>query len=74
MPHDTVRILCWRKSSASAQGDCLEVAISTDSILIRDSKKRTSNILEFSFSEWQAFLTGVRRGEFDREQLERSRR
>jgi hypothetical protein len=61
--------LSWRKSSASGTGDCVEVALSNESILVRDSKQRLPYILEFTFSEWRAFLSGAQAGEFDPESL-----
>jgi Domain of unknown function (DUF397) len=59
----------WRKSTASASGDCVEVALGKDSVLVRDSKQRIDHILQFTASEWRAFLSGVRAGEFDLENL-----
>jgi hypothetical protein len=59
----------WRKSSASASGDCVEVALRDSTILVRDSKRNHSHILEFTYSEWEAFLLGARSGEFDLETL-----
>jgi hypothetical protein len=74
MPDSDAMPLSWRKSSASASGDCVEVALSQGSILVRDSKERCPYILEFTSSEWRAFLSGVRDGEFDLERLEVSTR
>lgn len=57
----------WRKSSLSSGGDnCVEIAIATDgSIGVRDSKKGdVSPVLEFTASEWEAFVGGVALGEF----------
>jgi hypothetical protein len=59
----------WRKSSASANGDCVEVTLWDSAVLVRDSKKRNTGILEFTYSEWEAFLSGARSGEFDLEAL-----
>jgi len=59
----------WRKSSASGSGDCVEVALQGEAVIVRDSKRGDSNILEFTHSEWGAFLLGVRSGEFDLEAL-----
>jgi Domain of unknown function (DUF397) len=59
----------WHKSSFSAQGNCLEAAYSSGSVLIRDSKDRRPYVLEFTSSEWRAFISGVRAGEFDLEYL-----
>lgn len=58
----------WRKSSLSSGGDnCVEVGFSDDGTIgVRDTKQNGHGpILEFFPSEWEAFLGGVRRGEFD---------
>jgi len=70
MPDNDSEPLSWRKSSASASGDCVEVALRGSSILLRDSKQRSPHILTFTPSEWRAFVSGVRNGEFDLERLE----
>ena len=58
----------WKKSSLSyANGNCVEVAgLSGDLIRIRDSKNARGPVLGFTPDEWDAFLGGVRNGEFDR--------
>jgi hypothetical protein len=58
----------WVKSSLSlANGDCVEVAsMPGGRIGVRDSKDVTGAILRFTPGEWDAFLEGVRKGEFDR--------
>lgn len=59
----------WRKSTHSSGGDnCVEVAIAGDGAIgVRDSKQHgLGPVLEFTPSEWQAFLGGVKEGEFDR--------
>jgi hypothetical protein len=55
----------WRKSTASQNGDCVEVAFSGGSVLVRDSKDAQSPVLSFTSSEWVAFLAGARNGEFN---------
>jgi hypothetical protein len=57
----------WFKSSLSAaNGDCLEVAkLSTGHIGVRDSKDINGPILRFTDREWDAFVGGVHKGEFD---------
>lgn len=57
--------LAWRKSRDSGTGDCVEVASDGERILVRDSKERQGGTLSFTESEWRAFLSGVRKGEFD---------
>ncbi|GAA5068552.1 hypothetical protein HNP84_008400 [Thermocatellispora tengchongensis] len=59
----------WRKSTASGgAGDCVEVAAVT-AIAVRDSKDPDGPVLLFTTGEWEAFLFGVRAGEFDLTQL-----
>jgi hypothetical protein len=59
--------LRWIKSSFSfANGDCVEVASLPDgNIGVRDSKDTSGPVLQFTHSEWQAFIGGARNGEFD---------
>lgn len=55
----------WRKSSASGTGNCVEVAVDGESVLLRDSKDQGSGaVLSFTEAEWQAFLSGVEAREF----------
>jgi hypothetical protein len=69
MPESYIISLSWRKSSASASGDCVEVALSGESILVRDSKQNLPYILEFTSFEWREFVSSVHTGRFDREKL-----
>ena len=58
----------WRKSSLSSGGDnCVEVGFGDDGTIgVRDTKQNGQGpVLVFTPSEWQAFLGGVRQGEFD---------
>ncbi|GGK37882.1 DUF397 domain-containing protein [Pilimelia terevasa] len=60
----------WRKSQRSGNGgNCVEVA---DNLLareglvfVRDSKNPDAAGLAFTAAEWDAFVGGVRDGEFD---------
>ena len=56
--------LAWRTSSASSGGNCVEVAISQNSVLVRNTRNRAGSVLEFTESEWAAFVLGVGSGEF----------
>lgn len=70
----------WRKSTRSGNngGDCVEVAVvrGCDAgvankageefvVLVRDTKNRDREPQVFTISEWDAFLDGVRGGQFD---------
>jgi len=55
----------WRKSEASGDSGCVEVAFVGRSVLVRNSRDRAGPVLSFTDSEWQAFLTGARNGTFD---------
>jgi hypothetical protein len=59
--------LAWFKSSySSANGQCVECAhLSDGSMAVRDSKDREGPTLGFTPDEWRAFVSGVKRGEFD---------
>ena len=58
----------WIKSSLSSYaGQCVEVAgLAGDTIRVRDSKNPGGGVLNFTPGEWDAFIGGVRNGEFDR--------
>ena len=56
----------WVKSSLSfANGNCVEVADLGGAVGVRNSRKPDGPVLRFTPDEWQAFLGGVRNGEFD---------
>jgi hypothetical protein len=58
----------WKKSSLSSYNtNCVEVAgLSGDTIKVRDSKNPRGGVLNFTVGVWDAFVGGVRSGEFDR--------
>jgi hypothetical protein len=57
----------FRKSSFSNVNNpvCVEVGIRAGLIRVRDSKDRAGGELVFNRDEWDAFLRGVKAGEFD---------
>jgi len=56
----------WRKSTRSGvSGNCVEVATLNDAVAVRDSKHPTGPALLFTPAEWEAFIGGVKAGEFD---------
>ena len=55
----------WVRSSLCQGGECVEISgLGTDEIRMRSSANR-SKALKFTPQEWDAFLGGVRNGEFD---------
>jgi hypothetical protein len=54
----------WRKSTLSHTSGCVEVAFVDDRVAVRDSKDRSGPMLVFTPFEWEAFVGGVRDGEF----------
>jgi hypothetical protein len=55
----------WRKSTRSGPDGCVEVAVVEGNTAVRDSKHPQGAVLVFTPVEWQAFIAGVRDGEFD---------
>lgn len=58
----------WSKSSLSSGGDnCVEARLTDNGVDVRDSKLGDdSPVLSFTDGEWDAFVGGARKGEFDR--------
>ena len=57
----------WQKSTYSGNANsCVEIGHAADGAIgVRDTKQHGRGpVLEFSPAEWQAFLAGVRDGEF----------
>lgn len=47
----------WRKSSYSGSGDCIEIALVPDGVLVRDSKDRDGSTLYIHTPAWRAVLS-----------------
>ena len=55
----------WRKSSVSGDSGCVEVAIDTSLVGVRDTKDYgTGPILAFTHAAWTSFLNGLRDRDF----------
>jgi hypothetical protein len=58
--------LVWRKAQLSLNnGSCVEVASVAGNIALRDSKDPSGHMLLYTPAEWDAFLDGAKKGEFD---------
>ena len=59
----------FRKSSWSVHNPasrfCVAVKMEGDSVLVRDTKDSAKTTLTYTRSEWDAFIKGVKGGEFD---------
>jgi hypothetical protein len=54
----------WRRSSYCANGTCVEIAIATSGVGVRDGKSPHDGQLSLSSAEWRAFLGALRAREF----------
>jgi len=54
----------WQKSSYCGTNACVEIAQTSDAVLVRDSKNPEIAPLSFTADEWSAFVKGVQAGEF----------
>lgn len=55
----------WRTAAKSGGGNCIQVMRRNDVIMIADSKDPRGPILSYTLQEFDAFLDGAKRGEFD---------
>ncbi len=57
--------LTWRTALSCNGGTCVRIAASERTILIGDSKNPDGPIISCTSGEWQDFVLGVKRGDFD---------
>lgn len=56
----------WRKSSRCIEhGHCVEVALKSETVAMRDSKDPASPVLRFDPEAWLAFVADLKRGALD---------
>lgn len=55
----------WRTATKSGGGNCIKVMRRDNVIMIADSKNPAGPVLSYTLQEWDAFLDGAKRGEFD---------
>lgn len=56
----------WRRSSHSEYSACVEVCFVGDRVPLRHSRHPDGPVIVFTAPEWDAFVAGVKLGEFDR--------
>lgn len=54
-----------KSSYSTTNATCVEAAPADGRILVRDGKDPDGPVLSYTMEEWNAFLAGVRSGEFD---------
>jgi hypothetical protein len=54
----------WRRARRCSSAACVEVAITSDSSLVRDSKVSEGPILTFGRPQWRDFISGIQSGDF----------
>jgi len=59
------RGLNWRISSACDGGTCVMVARHGDSVVFGDRNEPDGPVISYTAADWNEFLTGVKRGDFD---------
>jgi hypothetical protein len=52
----------WKKSSKCGTNACVEAKITKHVVVLKDD---TGSMVIYSHDEWQAFIDGVKAGEFD---------
>jgi hypothetical protein len=55
----------WRTAVKSGGDNCIQVARRNSVIMIADSKNPGGPVLSYTLQEFDAFLDGAKRGEFD---------
>jgi hypothetical protein len=56
--------LDWRKSSFCASNECVEIARQNGLVFLRSSVQPRRTV-RYTPQEWQAFVNGLRAGDFD---------
>jgi hypothetical protein len=56
----------WRKSSRCESSTCVEVAVLTDVVGVRDTADPGGPELAFAPAQWAAFTTGLKSGQLTR--------
>ena len=55
----------WRTAAKSAGGNCIQVSRRDGAIMIANSRYPSGPVLAYTLQEFDAFLDGAKKGEFD---------
>jgi hypothetical protein len=61
----TLGTITWKVARRCNSATCIRVASQNDQILIGDSKNPSGPVLSYTRDEWNAFVEGIRYGDFD---------
>lgn len=56
--------LTWLRPKMCTSSNCVEVALTSDHVLVRDGKNPEGPALRFTHEEWRAFRASVVAGQF----------
>jgi predicted secreted Zn-dependent protease len=62
LSHDS---LTWRTALSCDGGACVEVAADRNIILMRNSRQPGGPLLQYTPEEWNEFISGIKKGDFD---------
>ena len=57
--------LDWRIATKSSTTNCVEVAAAGGMIAVRNSRRPDEEMILYTIAEFDAFIDGAKRGEFD---------
>ena len=55
----------WITASCGSEANCVQVRFAGDEVQLRSSAEPGHTVLSFNRAEWEAFLAGVKNGEFN---------
>ncbi|MFN8079257.1 MAG: DUF397 domain-containing protein [Kineosporiaceae bacterium] len=56
--------LIWTRPTMCASANCIEVALTSDNVYVRDGKDPEGPLLRFDHEEWRAFRASMIDGQF----------
>ena len=57
--------VCGTETSVIPYRSCVAVKRANNAVMVRDTKDKMNTTLTFTHDEWNAFIKGVKKGEFD---------
>jgi predicted secreted Zn-dependent protease len=64
-PQESHTSLTWRTALSCNGGQCVQVAVSEQMVVIGDTKSPDGPFLSYTPAEWRDFVSGVKKGDFD---------